>query len=264
VRIYRLSVRRGSWLRSWGTGSARVIHPGKEAAHGLTGPEDVRLARRLRRANRREHRLGRCGTLRRRRQLDCRDLEQRRRAPHGCHHLCGVGRVLARGVRAVRQADERDPQGRVLGLARVRRLGRDDDRHRRPGRSHHAAQAGALRRIPACSRRGTVRPIAGRDQLDRRVPPCHPPGRPGCGRADLPRTAHHRADEHHRLRRRSRRPRLRGAPGIEPDRQPGSASAKKSAGYLADRLVEDCETEVEFLLGGRQGRCNPERAPHSW
>ncbi len=42
------------------------------------------------------------------------------------------------------------------------------------------------------------------------------------------------------------------------------ASARKSAGYLADRLVEDRETEVEFLLGGRQGRCNPERAPHSW
>jgi len=30
--------------------SARVIRAGKEAAHGLTGPEDVRLARRLRRA----------------------------------------------------------------------------------------------------------------------------------------------------------------------------------------------------------------------
>jgi hypothetical protein len=38
--------------------------PGKEAAHGLTGSEDVRLARRLRRSTRREHRLGRCGTLR--------------------------------------------------------------------------------------------------------------------------------------------------------------------------------------------------------
>ena len=35
-----------------------MIHPGKEAAHGLTGPEDVRLARRLRRTDRREHRLG--------------------------------------------------------------------------------------------------------------------------------------------------------------------------------------------------------------
>jgi hypothetical protein len=45
---------------------------------------------------------------------------------------------------------------------------------------------------------------------------------------------------------------------------PVGASAKKSAGYLADRLVEDRETEVEFLLGGRQGRCNPERAAHSW
>ena len=86
--------------------------------------------------------------------------------------------------------------------------------------SHHAAQAGALRRIPARPRRGTVRPIAGRDRLDRRVPPRRPPGRPGRGRAALHRTAHHRADEHHRLQRRSRRPRLRGAPVIEPDRQP--------------------------------------------
>ena len=32
-------------------------------------------------------------------------------------------------------------------------------------------------------------PIAGRDRLDRRVPPCRPPGRPRRGRADLPRTA---------------------------------------------------------------------------
>jgi dihydrofolate reductase len=34
-----------------------------------------------------------------------------------------VGRLLARRLRAARQADERDPQDRVLGLARVRRLG---------------------------------------------------------------------------------------------------------------------------------------------
>ena len=61
-------------------------------------------------------------------QLDGRDREQRRRAPHRCRHLRGVGRLLARRLRAVRQADERDPQGRVLRLARVRRLGRDDDR----------------------------------------------------------------------------------------------------------------------------------------
>ena len=40
-------------------------------------------------------------------------------------------------------------------------------------------------------------------------------GRPGRGRAYLPRTAHHRADEHHRLQRRNGRPRLRGAPVIE-------------------------------------------------
>lgn len=39
-----------------------------------------------------------------------------------------VGLLLAQRFRAVRQADERDPQGRVLGLAGVRRLGRDDDR----------------------------------------------------------------------------------------------------------------------------------------
>jgi DNA protecting protein DprA len=44
--------------------ATRVIHPGKEAAHGRTGPKDVRLARRLRRTNRREHRLDRCGRLR--------------------------------------------------------------------------------------------------------------------------------------------------------------------------------------------------------
>src|SRR3954465_15443838 len=48
-----------------------------------------------------------------------------------------------------------------------------------------------------------VRPIAGRDRPDRRVSPCHPPGRPGRRRAALHRTAHHRADEHHRLQRRS-------------------------------------------------------------
>ena len=41
--------------------------------HGLTGPEDVRLARRLRRSARREHRLGRRGPLRGRRRLDRRD-----------------------------------------------------------------------------------------------------------------------------------------------------------------------------------------------
>ena len=133
VRGRGVAPRAAAWSTSNTLGD-RVIHPGKEAAHGLTGPEDVRLARRLRRTNRREHRLGRCGTLRRRRQLDGRDLEQRRRAPHGRHHLCGVGRLLARRPRAVRQGDERDPQGRVLGLARLRGLGRDDDRHRRPGR----------------------------------------------------------------------------------------------------------------------------------
>jgi dihydrofolate reductase len=32
-----------------------------------------------------------------------------------------------------------------------RRLGRDDDRRRRPGRSHHAAQAGAFRRMSRAS-----------------------------------------------------------------------------------------------------------------
>ncbi|WP_425570907.1 dihydrofolate reductase family protein [Rugosimonospora acidiphila] len=48
---------------------------------------------------------------------------------------------------------------------------------------------------------------------------CHPPGRPGCGRAALRHAAHHRAVDHHRLQRRRRRPRLRGARVIEPDRQ---------------------------------------------
>ena len=41
-------------------------------------PEDVRLARRLRRPSRREHRLGGHGALRGRRALDARDREQRR------------------------------------------------------------------------------------------------------------------------------------------------------------------------------------------
>jgi RibD C-terminal domain len=69
-------------------------------------------------------------------------------------------------------------------------------------------------------------PVPGRDRLDRRVPPRHPPGRPGGGRAALPRAAHHRTGEHHRLHRRSGRPRLRGAPVIVPDRQPGSGRCR--------------------------------------
>jgi hypothetical protein len=157
------------------TTAARVIHSGKEAAYGLTGPEDVRLARRLRRTRRREHRLGRCGTLRRRPQMDRRDREQRRRAPHRCRHLCGMGRLLAQRLRIVRRADERDPEDRVLELAHIGRLVRDDDRRRRPHRNRHAARAGALRRLPARARRGTFRPITGRDRPDRRVPPCRPP-----------------------------------------------------------------------------------------
>jgi hypothetical protein len=48
---------------------------------------------------------------------------------------------------------KRDPQGRVPGPACVRRLGGDDDRRRRSGRSRHAAQAGTFRRIPARPRR---------------------------------------------------------------------------------------------------------------
>ena len=40
----------------------------------------------------------------------------------GVRHLRGMGHLLAWRPRAVRQADERDPQGRVLGLACVRRL----------------------------------------------------------------------------------------------------------------------------------------------
>ena len=35
------------------------------------------------------------------------------------------------------------------------------------------------------ARRVAIRPIAGRDRPDRRVPPRHPPGRPGRRRADL-------------------------------------------------------------------------------
>jgi hypothetical protein len=81
-----------------------------------------------------------------------------------------------------------------------------------PGPGHHTAQAGALRRIPARPRWGTVRAVAGQDRLDRRVPPGCPSGRSGRGRVALPRAAHHRADEHHRLQRRRRGPRLRGAP----------------------------------------------------
>ena len=48
----------------------------------------------------------------------------------------------------------------------------------------------------------------------------------GGGRAALPRAAHHRTGEHHRLHRRSGRPRLRGAPVIVPDRQPGSGHCR--------------------------------------
>ena len=41
----------------------------------------------------------------------------------------------------LRAADERDPQGRLLEDAGARRLGRDADRPRRPGRGDRAAQA---------------------------------------------------------------------------------------------------------------------------
>ena len=121
------------------------------------------------------------------------------------------------------------PKVVFLELAHIRRLGQDGDRHRRPRRGDQATQAATLlRRIPARPGRDTLRPIACRDRLDRRVPPRHPPGRPGRGRADLHRTAHHRIGEHHRLQRRSRRPRLRRAPVIEHDRQPGSGSASST------------------------------------
>ena len=56
---------------------------GKEAAHALTDPEDVRLARRIRRAGRRELGLGGRGTLSRRRRVGPRHREQRPRAPVG-------------------------------------------------------------------------------------------------------------------------------------------------------------------------------------
>ncbi len=68
--------------------------------------------------------------------------------------------VERREIRAVRHADERHPLGRVLELPAVRRLGRDDDRLRRPDRRGHATQAGAHRRVPTCSGRYAVRPIA--------------------------------------------------------------------------------------------------------
>ena len=69
----------------------------KEAAHGLTGSEDVRLARRLRRTRRREQRLGCCRALRRWRALDARDREQRRDAPHRRGDLRERGPVSGRG-----------------------------------------------------------------------------------------------------------------------------------------------------------------------
>ena len=40
-------------------------------------------------------------------------------APRGRRHLRQVGSVLAERLRAVREADERDPKGRVLELAHV-------------------------------------------------------------------------------------------------------------------------------------------------
>ena len=79
-----------------------------------------------------------------------------------------------------------------------------------------------LRRIPAGARRDAVRAVAGRDRLDRRVPARRASGCPGRGRAALRHAAHHQADQHHGLQPRSCRPRLRGAPVIEPGRQYGA------------------------------------------
>ena len=132
-------------------------------------------------------------------------------------------------------------------------------------------QAALLRRIPARPGRDTLRPIACRDRLDRRVPPCHPPGRPGRGRADLHRTAHHRIGEHHRLQRRSRRPRLRRAPVIEPDRQPGSGrasstlprcrpSSREVAAPALDRSPTDSRSPTGALSSGRLSAGEEDRA----
>jgi len=45
--------------------------------------------------------------------VERRDREQRQRAPRRRRHLRRVGRILAWRLRTVRQADERDSQGRV-------------------------------------------------------------------------------------------------------------------------------------------------------
>jgi hypothetical protein len=78
----------------------------KEATHDITGPHDVRLARRLGvdRTTRRKHRLERSRTLRERRRMARRDREQRERAPHRRRHLHQMGDVLAQRLRAVRPA----------------------------------------------------------------------------------------------------------------------------------------------------------------
>ncbi len=77
-----------------------------------------------------------------------------------------------------------------------------------------ATQAGAPRRVSARPRRRAVRPIAGRDGFDRRVPPRRAPGDPRRGGATLHRAAHDRTDQHDRLQPRCRRPRLHRAPVI--------------------------------------------------
>jgi len=70
----------------------------------------------------------------------------------------------------------------------------------------------------------------------------HPVGLGG-GRAALHHTAHHRADEHDRFQRRSCRPRLFGAPVIEPDRQPEvREGAPNAAAPLLLRAVTLGET----------------------
>ena len=97
-----------------------------------------------------------------------------------------------------------------------------------PGRSRHAPEAGAPRRVPARPGRRAVRSLARSDRLDRRVPPRRPPGHPGSGRAALHHAADHGAREHHRLQRRSRRPRLHGASVIERDRRPETLSQSAS------------------------------------
>ena len=108
--------------------------------------------------------------------------------------------------------------------------------------------------IAASRRRGVVRTIACRDRLDRRVPPCHPPGRPRARRAD-PHGALTIEPSSTIVFRRSRRTRLRGAPVIEPDRQPRGRGCLPRAGPAS---LSETFNRVARLRVGR-GRHPPQR-----